>query len=77
MASAVSEIGDLGDFELCSSQPSFASEIEVTAGPVAGATALTTFKPTGVQINQELLGFQVHIEQGKDIKRSAVDNDKF
>ena len=60
LASAVSQIEDLGDFyeDLCSSEPSFASEVEVTTGPVAA----------GVQFNQEMSGFQVHIERGKDIK---------
>ena len=70
LASAVSQIGDLGDFyeELCSSEPSFASEVEVTTGPVAVSAPPTTLIPAGVQIDQEMFGFQVHIERGRDVR---------
>ena len=70
LASAVSQIEDLGDFyeDLCSSEPSFASEVEVTTGPVAVDAPPTALIPAGVQIDQEMFGFQVHIERGRDVR---------
>ena len=73
LASAVSEIGDLGYFSCEDSIPSGSSccsQMEVCPVPaVAVAGATMTLEPAGVQSNQEL--FEVLIERGKKIQSPA------